>query len=229
MRFARPLVTATTMLSVVAMAFVTSVPANAVLGTQDLEAVQETGTIAANVQQLAEVGAAAATIARDNYTATSAPKIVVETSAGTVAVPVQATSAVRWPVDSLRISDDFGPRRSPCSGCSTMHLGTDFLPGEGSPIYAIADGVVTDVVQSDVGLGVHVRIEHVIDGQVVETTSAHMQFGSVRVGVGQKVGAGTVIGQVGNTGASTGPHLHFELRLGGEPVDGYAWLAARVG
>ncbi|WP_210480219.1 M23 family metallopeptidase [Naasia sp. SYSU D00948] len=231
MRVARPIVTATTMLSVVAMAFVTSVPANAVLNGDDLVSVQTTGSVTAKAQRLAETSAAAAAISRDNYTATSAPKITVTTPTGPVAVAMSTAEAVRWPFDGeLRLSDDFGPRVSPCSGCSSMHPGTDFLPGEGNPVYSIADGVVTQVVSSDVGLGVHVVIEHLVDGQVITSTYAHLQFGSLTVVQGQKVPIGTQIGRVGNTGASTGPHLHFELRPGGgDPIDPYAWLSARVG
>ena len=93
----------------------------------------------------------------------------------------------------------------------------------------VDDGVVT-AVESTGGLGNHVTIDHIVDGQLVTTTSAHMQSGSVMVSVGQAVRAGDQIGRVGNTGASTGPHLHFELRLGGtDPVDAYAWISARVG
>jgi murein DD-endopeptidase MepM/ murein hydrolase activator NlpD len=139
-------------------------------------------------------------------------------------------SAVRWPFDGpVKISDGFGPRVSPCSGCSSFHLGTDFLPGYGNPVYAMADGVVS-TIGNEGGLGVHVVIDHLINGELVSTTSAHMQTGSVQVSVGQAVTAGEVIGLVGNTGDSTGPHLHFELRLGGaEPVDPNAWLEQHAG
>jgi len=73
-----------------------------------------------------------------------------------------------------------------------------------------------------------VEVEHVIDGQTVRTLYAHLQSGSVPVGVGQAVEVGQVIGAVGSTGQSTGAHLHFEVHLGGSPVDPVAWLAATV-
>ena len=138
---------------------------------------------------------------------------------------------MRWPFDgSIRISDDFGPRASPCAGCSSMHPGTDYLPGAGNPVYAVADGVVLQAVNSDAGLGVYVVLQHVIDGELVTTTYAHMDFGSLQVSEGQTVSVGEVIGRVGNSGASTGPHLHFEVRPGGgDPVDSEIWLAARAG
>jgi murein DD-endopeptidase MepM/ murein hydrolase activator NlpD len=228
-RLARPLFTATTMLAVAGMAFVTSVPANALLRVDDVAALHGQAS-AGSGQVLAMSSAGAGAIVRDNYDVRTAaqnafaPKFsqVPSFAAGTA-------TTVRWPFDGdVRISDGFGPRVSPCAGCSSFHLGTDFLPGYGNPVYAMADGVVTAVNNAG-GLGVHVVIDHLIDGQLITTTSAHMQVGSVRVSVGQSVKAGDAIGLVGNTGDSTGPHLHFELRLNGaEPVDPNAWLQQHV-
>jgi murein DD-endopeptidase MepM/ murein hydrolase activator NlpD len=226
-RFARPLLTASTMVAVAAMAVVTSVPANAFLG--DAPAAGMHAAVTQPAQELGTTTAAAASITRDAYTVTDAPVVVVSPPTATspgITVRATGSGTVRWPFDGgVRISDGFGPRVSPCAGCSSFHLGTDFLPGEGNPVYAIADGVVKSVATTG-GLGVHVVIDHVINGQLIETTSAHMRTGSVRVSVGQTVHAGDVVGLVGNTGDSTGPHLHFELRLDGvTPVDSNAWLA----
>lgn len=124
-------------------------------------------------------------------------------------------------------TDGFGFRSAPCAGCSTDHQGVDWTPGEGTPVASIADGVVT-AVGYDGTFGMRVEIEHVVDGAVVRTLSAHLQDGSVPVSVGQTVAVGQVIGAVGNTGQSTGAHLHFEVHLGGVPVDPVAWLAANV-
>jgi murein DD-endopeptidase MepM/ murein hydrolase activator NlpD len=136
---------------------------------------------------------------------------------------------VRWPFDGpVRVSDGFGHRIAPCPMCSTFHQGTDFLPGDGAPVYAIADGVVRQVRDSG-GLGVHVVIEHLIDLQVVTSIYAHMQVGSVPLVEGQAVHVGDIIGRVGNTGWSTGPHLHFEVRIGGQAVDAVAWLTKYAG
>ena len=142
---------------------------------------------------------------------------------------VPAGTDVRWPIpSSLRISSYFGPRASPCSGCSSNHQGLDFDPGNGAAIQSVAAGVVRQVVSSNSGLGVHVVIDHEIDGTRVSSTYAHMQFGSVPLRAGQVVEAGTPVGRVGTTGASTGPHLHFEIAYGTKRVDPYAWLSANV-
>ncbi len=124
-------------------------------------------------------------------------------------------------------TDGFGYRSAPCAGCSTDHQGVDWTPGAGTPVASIADGVVV-AAGYDGTFGMKVEVEHVIDGQAVRTLYAHLQSGSVPVGVGQAVEVGQVIGAVGSTGQSTGAHLHFEVHLGGSPVDPVAWLAANV-
>jgi murein DD-endopeptidase MepM/ murein hydrolase activator NlpD len=232
-RFARPILTAGTMVAVGAMAVVTSLPANAFYSETAPVAAVQSADVTEPLQQLEATAAGGATITRDNYTVTERPPEVQAVAPQFAAVEsfvANTATAVRFPFDGeVRRSDPFGPRVSPCSGCSTMHLGTDFLPGEGNPVLAMADGVVK-AVETTGGLGWHVTIDHVIDGQLVTTTSAHMQSGSVVVSEGQAVKAGDMIGRVGNTGASTGPHLHFELRLNGtEPVDAYAYISQRLG
>jgi murein DD-endopeptidase MepM/ murein hydrolase activator NlpD len=99
----------------------------------------------------------------------------------------------------------------------------DFTPGNGSPIYVIADGVVT-ASEFGGGYGQYAYIEHQINGQTILTVYAHMQRGSSPLQVGDRVSVGDFIGLVGNTGTSTGPHLHFEVRINGEYVDPFAWL-----
>ena len=105
------------------------------------------------------------------------------------------------------------------------------LPGEGAPAHAVADGVVREVSASDNGgFGVYAIVDHTIDGQLVSSVYAHFQAGSLQVSEGQSVGAGTHLGDVGTTGQSTGPHLHFEILLDGvTPADPYAWLSERAG
>lgn len=132
-------------------------------------------------------------------------------------------SLVQWPVPAnTTMSSGFGYRD--CAGCSSDHMGIDLNPGNGYPVQVVADGVVTEAVESDSGLGVHVIVQHVIDGETVETVYGHMQFGSLLVTVGQAVSRGTQLGVVGSTGQSTGPHLHFEVHRGGVQVDPYEWL-----
>lgn len=142
-----------------------------------------------------------------------------------------STGSVQWPFPTqVRISDDFGPRVSPCSGCSTNHRGLDLIPGAGTPIGIVADGIVREVGETDSGFGNYAVIDHVIDGELVSTLYAHMQWGSLAVEAGRPVKAGQLVGKVGSTGMSTGPHLHLEVWQDGvEPVDPYAWLDEKAG
>lgn len=131
---------------------------------------------------------------------------------------------VHWPVPvGTRITDTFGPRS--CAGCSAFHHGTDFTPGYGSPIEAIADGTVRVAEDGDGSLGVNVIIDHRIDGALVSSLYAHMIHGSLQVAEGDSVTTGQIIGLVGSTGQSTGPHLHFGILLNGtDYVDSLQWL-----
>jgi murein DD-endopeptidase MepM/ murein hydrolase activator NlpD len=135
-------------------------------------------------------------------------------------------SVVQWPVATgTEITSYFGYRS--CDGCSTDHLGIDFTPGAGTPVPVIADGVVTEAVYEGV-YGVHVIVQHEINGVTVSTLYAHMQSGSMTVSVGQQIERGTIVGAVGSTGQSTGPHLHFGVLMGADYVDPYPWLLANV-
>jgi murein DD-endopeptidase MepM/ murein hydrolase activator NlpD len=139
---------------------------------------------------------------------------------------------LQWPVDpSSAIVDGFGPRVSPCSGCSSLHDGVDYDAGNGAPVHAIAAGVVVETNNPGwAALGIHVAIQHMIDGQTITSAYGHMQMGSMPLRVGDTVFAGEPIGRVGSTGASTGAHLHFEIRAGGTtPIDPVAWMRARLG
>ena len=137
---------------------------------------------------------------------------------------ITAYTVVQWPVPSTTtITDGFGLRS--CAGCSADHKGIDLTPGSGYPIEAVADGVVTEARSDLGGLGVHVIIQHVIDGQVFSSLYAHMQAGSLALNVGDAVMRGQQLGAVGDTGSSTGPHLHFGiLGADGIEIDPQAWL-----
>jgi murein DD-endopeptidase MepM/ murein hydrolase activator NlpD len=135
---------------------------------------------------------------------------------------------VQWPVPAASpMASDFGPRRAPCRGCSSFHEGVDFDPGAGYPIAAIADGVVVEAGTGG-ALGVHVAIQHNVDGEIVTSVYGHMQRGSMGLHVGDAVGRGQTIGRVGNTGASTGAHLHFGLEHGSALFDPIPWLRAHA-
>ena len=198
-----------TVLTILALSY--AVPAYA----QTVQAAQAVAEQSAPALQSLTVPAvaAAASVSRDAYGVTDPPPLV-------------------WPVPAATpIASGFGPRVSPCAGCSSYHEGVDFDPGFGAPVHAIAAGVVTEATDvSDGALGVHVAIQHVIDGQVVVSVYGHMQVGSVPLHVGDTVTANEQIGLVGDTGASTGAHLHFEIHPGGgDAIDPLPWMHAHLG
>jgi len=225
-------------LPVVAMTFAggmmlaTSVPALAVTAT-DVETrasvyAPADGTGSLDGQTL-DVGSdvVVAPVASESWDVEAAPPPIPAAVAGVALID---TGAIVWPVvDHSRMSDVFGPRiGGGCSGCSAMHDGIDFLPGAGTPILSIADGVVITVT-SDGGLGNHVEVQHNIGGELITSLYAHMLDGSMQVSVGQRVTAGQQLGAVGSTGQSTGPHLHLEMYgADGVRFDGLAWLNAHV-
>ncbi len=122
----------------------------------------------------------------------------------------------RWrnPISGTCVTSDFGPRRAPCRGCSTYHRGTDLGAGCGTPIHAAAGGTVIASSYDAGGFGNYVAVRH---PNGIVSYYAHMSRRGVRPG--QKVGADTILGRVGSTGASTGCHLHFEVRRNGVAFD----------
>lgn len=116
--------------------------------------------------------------------------------------------------DLSRMASGFGYRIDPVYKTTKMHAGLDFAAPQGTPIYATADGVVTLAGNTGNGYGNHVVINH---GYNYETLYGHMV--RVKVRQGQKVNRGEVIGWVGSTGKSTGPHCHYEVHKNGTPVD----------
>lgn len=216
-----------------ALVVATSIPAAALF--PDIHAATRTAASTVERQDLHVTDGGPAAVERDGYSATSAQEIEARnaavTPARTAATFINNTaSPIQWPfVTGVPLSDDFGPRSAPCGGCSTFHKGLDLIPGEGTQIRAIADGVVRETGSSDSGLGVYAMIDHIVDGQLYTSVYAHMRFGSMDLREGQAVAVGQAVGAVGNTGQSTGPHLHFELRKNGtDPIDPFAWLQANV-
>ncbi len=112
-----------------------------------------------------------------------------------------------------RIASGFGMRIHPIYGIAKMHSGLDFTAPQGTPIYATGNGVVTEATFGN-GNGNHVIIDH---GYGYETVYMHMV--RIKAVGGQHVKRGEVIGWVGSTGASTGPHCHYEVHINGTPVD----------
>jgi len=116
--------------------------------------------------------------------------------------------------DLTRVASGYGSRIDPVYKTVKFHAGLDFAAPQGTPIYATADGRVTTAGNLGNGYGNHVEINH---GYGYETLYGHMV--RVKVKVGQMVKRGEVIGWVGSTGKSTGPHLHYEVHKGGRPID----------
>ncbi len=158
----------------------------------------------------------------------SAKQNVPATTGGTIVNT--GTGDIRWPVaGAIRISSPFGARSAPCTTCSSMHQGADLTPGAGTPIGAVAAGTIR-VSTTHPEYGQYVIIDHQIDGRLVSTLYAHMIFGSSPLRPGDTVAVGQLVGLVGNTGASTGAHLHLQVMPGGAtPIDPIAWLTANAG
>ncbi len=116
--------------------------------------------------------------------------------------------------DLDRIASGFGMRIDPVYGTAKMHKGLDFTAPQGTPIYATGNGTVEVAGQTGDGYGNHIVINH---GYGYETLYGHMY--KVKVRAGQKVKRGEVIGWVGSTGKSTGPHCHYEVHINGQEVD----------
>ncbi|MEV7798810.1 peptidoglycan DD-metalloendopeptidase family protein [Microbacterium foliorum] len=135
-----------------------------------------------------------------------------------------AEAAIQWPFKvGVGMSSGYGMR------WGRLHEGIDFVPGEGAPIQAIADGVVRTATEQGGAYGVTVYIDHVIDGQIVTSHYSHMQYGSLQVKAGQTVKVGDIVGHTGNTGRSYGAHLHFEIIINGGTIDPLPWLRENAG
>jgi murein DD-endopeptidase MepM/ murein hydrolase activator NlpD len=121
---------------------------------------------------------------------------------------------------SVRRTSGFGYRRDPIRGGTRLHAGMDWAGAYGTPIYASADGVVTHAGWLS-GYGRLVKIEHAFG---METRFAHLS--RITVKVGQRVSRGDLIGGMGNSGRSTGTHLHYEVRVNGDPVNPMTYIKA---
>lgn len=143
--------------------------------------------------------------------------------AGTWVNDTAADIQFPFPV-GVPISAAFGST-SYLSKFSTPHRGVDLTPGRGAEVHAIAAGTVRIATEGGGDYGVTVVIDHIVDGELVSSRYGHMEYGSLRVSQGDTVEVGDVLGTVGSTGRSTGPHLHLEVLLGGtQRVDPLAWL-----
>lgn len=133
-------------------------------------------------------------------------------------------TALAQPVRGARLTSPFGMRRHPISGDMRMHKGVDLAAPAGTPIYAVADGVVS--FQGDKsGYGNFLEIDH---NPTLQTAYAHLQGFAPGLREGARVRRGQIIGYVGSTGRSTGAHLHFETRMNGQAVDPFGFQSMRA-
>ena len=135
----------------------------------------------------------------------------IAAQAAPFAMPVQS---------NVRMSSGYGYRRDPKTGGRRMHEGVDFAGPVGTPLYATADGVITYAGWQG-GYGRLIKIQHQFG---IETRYAHLSRINVRVG--QKVSRGDRIGDMGASGRVTGPHLHYEVRVGGRSVNPMIYIKA---
>lgn len=130
---------------------------------------------------------------------------------------------VNYPFDSpVMLTDPFGYRTAPVE---QFHDAQDFAASAGTPIRAIADGVVLEAGFNPDGCGFGLKLEHEIDGQTVTSRYCHMIDNSHTHQVGDTLKMGDFAGQVGSTGMSFGAHLHLALRINNEPADPMPFLA----
>jgi murein DD-endopeptidase MepM/ murein hydrolase activator NlpD len=140
-----------------------------------------------------------------------------------LAAPRSAVSVPsRMPLEAVRMSSGFGMRNHPVLGQRRQHNGIDLAAPSGTAVYATADGLV-GMAQYYGSYGNYVQIEH---GSELQTRYAHLT--SYIVSPGESVRKGDLIGYVGSTGRSTGPHLHYEVRVAGAAVDPRPYMVADI-
>ncbi len=173
-------------------------------------------------EKKAKEAAAAAAAARAQLATSSSSGV----SSVNLSMVAPGSGAVRYPVTNFSYqweSNGFQTASRP------THNGLDMMTSYGTPIFAAAAGVVRTSTNNGGTYGGLIIIDHVINGQQVSTLYAHVIYGSQVVSPGQTVSAGQVIAQVGQTGFATAPHCHFEVHLGGTPINPLAWLQANAG
>lgn len=201
-----------------------SVPSNAFVSpTDDAQATLEVTPLHGQTLEVAEGAGVGTAPVRDNYTSISYAE-VLDLKYSAASLDFAATTGdVRWPFPyTVGTTDHFGDR------AGGFHKGVDFTPGDGAPIYVIAEGIVTWVGWDSSGYGYYAMVRHNINGVIVDTMYAHMQDGTSPLTVGTEIPVGEFVGLTGNTGRSYGAHLHFEVHIDGVPVDPYKWLQANA-
>ena len=116
-------------------------------------------------------------------------------------------SLLKTPIDGAKLSSNFGMRKHPISGYNKLHKGVDFAAPKGTPVYAGGNGII-DFVGKNGGYGNFIKIRH---NNEYKTAYAHLASFKKGISKGKRVNQGDIIGYVGSTGNSTGPHLHYEI------------------
>ena len=124
-------------------------------------------------------------------------------------------SLMKTPINGARLSSSYGMRKHPISGFNKMHKGVDFAAPTGTPIFAAGNGVV-EYAGRNGGYGKYIRIRH---DSTYKTAYAHLNAYKKGIYDGARVKQGDVIGYVGSTGKSTGPHLHYEIIVNGKQIN----------
>ena len=124
-------------------------------------------------------------------------------------------SLMKTPINGARLSSSYGMRKHPILGYNKMHKGVDFAAPTGTPIFAAGNGII-EYVGRNGGYGKYIRIRH--DG-TYKTAYAHLNSYKKGIGNGVRVKQGDIIGYVGSTGRSTGPHLHYEIIVNGQQIN----------
>lgn len=173
------------------------------------KAEEERKRIAAEEEKERQAAAQAAKSAQSSQSSSSGK---ASSATPPPATPPPAMSSGSWTRPAAgRITSTYGYRIHPIHGTSRLHRGTDIANAVGTPIVAAGDGVVSTATRHS-SLGNYIVVTHSIDGKIFTTVYAHLS--SLGVSAGQHVSKGQVIGKMGSTGDSTGPHLHFEFHIG---------------
>lgn len=189
---------------------------------QDKLAEQQKQIVVMQAQLAALRDATAKTVA--GYQAGVAAAAAAAAARGSGGLPGGYVGPQGWAVPAAGpITDGFGARPSPGGIGSTYHMGIDIGASCNSPIYAAHSGTVI-YAGPDGSYGNFVLIDN---GGGINTGYAHIRNGGILVGIGQGVGAGQPIARVGTTGASTGCHLHYEVRVNGQKIDGIPFMRDR--
>lgn len=208
-----------------AFALSISIPANALLTQSDVAKIKMQAFLDEQVSLASQSvnvdsDATTATASRDGVDVTLAAKAAPIKFYGnsglcgeeTAVNPPASGGSINWPLANTKVSSGYGYR------WGSLHAGIDFEGETGTPIYSAADGIVKAAYPSpNNSLGICVIIAHNVNGVQFDTLYGHTS--RIDVGVGQGVSAGQVIGAVGNTGQSTGPHLHFEVHVNDVQID----------